>query len=106
MQTADPFLPDESDPLHKQGTESSIWEVDGLADHCLASISGLAKVFHQQLTKTGYDPEDFLDHTYRSVGTYSHNCPDQTLNMPADRCLMARWYSQSQERTSTQSVPA
>lgn len=74
LQTSDPFLPDEADPLLTKAIESSIWEVAGLADHYLASVSGLAKVFHQQLTKMGYDLEDFLDHTYGSVRPYSRLC--------------------------------
>lgn len=63
----DPYLPNEIDPLKTQAIDSSVWELASLSSHYLASVSGLAKVFHQQLTKPNYDLEDFLDHTYASV---------------------------------------
>ncbi|RKO89918.1 hypothetical protein BDK51DRAFT_46891 [Blyttiomyces helicus] len=37
-----------------------------LKSHYLSTVSGLAKIFEEPLSKPSYDLEDFLDHTYAS----------------------------------------
>lgn len=63
----DPFLPGEMDPLKTMAIDSSLWEISSLVKHYLASISTLAKIFSQHMTKPQYDLEDFLDHSYTSL---------------------------------------
>lgn len=107
----DPFLPEESDPLKTQAIDSSIWEVASLSSHYLASVSGLAKVFNQQLTKQNYDMEDFLDHTYASVSSFLDN-KSSTLRRPVTLMPSApslsdvRYRDGPQDQDSTSARPA
>lgn len=63
----DPFKAKEADPLKTMAIDSSLWELTSFSSHYLASVSTLAKIFTQQLSKPNYQLEDFLDHTYSLV---------------------------------------
>lgn len=63
----DPFDPKETDPIKTGAMESSLWELATLRQHYLASVSGLAKIFAEVMSKQNYSMEDFLDHSYGTV---------------------------------------
>ena len=76
---ADPFLPDEADPMETCAMDSSLWEIVQLQSHYHPNVASIAKIISQQFTKQSYNIEDFLDHSYASVS-----------------CLRRRiWYSES-----------
>ncbi|KAL0077617.1 CBF/Mak21 family-domain-containing protein [Phycomyces blakesleeanus] len=60
----DPFVYEEKSPYECKALESSLWEMDTLAEHYYANVSTLAKIFKEQFRKPKYNMEDFLDHTY------------------------------------------
>jgi len=63
----DPFLPDQEDPMETCAIESSLWEIVMLQSHYHPNVATLAKIISEQFTKTSYNLEDFLDHSYGSV---------------------------------------
>lgn len=63
----DPYDFDEKNPYESRAFESSLWEVQTLAQHYYANVSTLAKIFSEKFLKPKYDLEDFLDHTYATV---------------------------------------
>ncbi|OAD72257.1 hypothetical protein PHYBLDRAFT_113756, partial [Phycomyces blakesleeanus NRRL 1555(-)] len=63
----DPFVYEEKSPYECKALESSLWEMDTLAEHYYANVSTLAKIFKEQFRKPKYNMEDFLDHTYATV---------------------------------------
>lgn len=63
----DPFDALESDPLNTHAPESSLWELATLRHHYSASVSGLAKIFGEVMSRQSYAMEDFLDHSYGTV---------------------------------------
>ncbi|KAM0748140.1 CBF-domain-containing protein [Meredithblackwellia eburnea MCA 4105] len=63
----DPFKSAETDPLQTLALDSSLWELSTLRNHYLSSVSGLAKVFAEVLSKERYEMEDFLDHSYGTM---------------------------------------
>ncbi|KAI9014492.1 CBF/Mak21 family-domain-containing protein, partial [Phycomyces nitens] len=63
----DPFSYEEKNPYECKALESSLWEMDTLAEHYYANVSTLAKIFKEQFRKPKYNMEDFLDHTYATV---------------------------------------
>lgn len=65
----DPFDMDVLDPYECQAIDSSLWEVQTLAQHYYANVSTLAKIFGEQFLKPKYNLEDFLDHTYATFFT-------------------------------------
>jgi U3 small nucleolar RNA-associated protein 19 len=65
---ADPFLMDEEDPMETKAIESSLWEIVMLQSHYHPNVATLAKIISEQFTKHAYNLEDFLDHSYGSVG--------------------------------------
>ncbi|ORY96914.1 CBF/Mak21 family-domain-containing protein [Syncephalastrum racemosum] len=60
----DPYVYEEKDPYKCKAMESSLWEVQTLAEHYYANVSTLAKIFSDKFLKPKYDLEDFMDHTY------------------------------------------
>ena len=68
---ADPFLPDELDPMETRAIESCLWEVVQLQSHYHPNVATIAKIISEQFTKQIYNIEDFLDHSYQSVGGLS-----------------------------------
>jgi U3 small nucleolar RNA-associated protein 19 len=64
----DPFLPDEKDPLETQAIDSCLWEIVQLQSHYHPNVATIAKIISEQFTKQAYNLEDFLDHSYGSVG--------------------------------------
>lgn len=67
---ADPYLPNESNPLLTQALSSSLWELYTHREHYHSSVSTLAKIFSEAFTKPGYSMEDFFDHTYSTVCSF------------------------------------
>ncbi|KAI5480438.1 ribosome biogenesis protein NOC4 [Pseudohyphozyma bogoriensis] len=63
----DPFDPLAIDPLKSHALESSLWELATLRSHYLSSVSGLAKIFNEVMSKQNYAMEDFLDHSYSTM---------------------------------------
>ncbi|KAK4700927.1 U3 small nucleolar RNA-associated protein 19, partial [Phenoliferia sp. Uapishka_3] len=64
---SDPFDADEKDPIKTGASDSSLWELATLQSHYLASVSGLAKIFGEVMSKQNYAMEDFLDHSYSTM---------------------------------------
>ncbi|KAK0632533.1 CBF/Mak21 family-domain-containing protein [Immersiella caudata] len=64
---ADPFLPDEEDPMETHAIDSCIWEIVQLQSHYHPNVATIAKVVSEQFTKQAYGLEDFLDHSYSSL---------------------------------------
>lgn len=64
----DSFRMEETDPIETHAIESSLWEIHNLQDHYHPNVATIAKVIAQPFTKQGYNIEDFLDHSYESVG--------------------------------------
>lgn len=64
---ADPFLPDETDPMETHAIESCLWEIVQLQSHYHPNVATIAKIISEQFTKQVYNLEDFLDHSYQSV---------------------------------------
>ena len=64
----DPFRMDEPDPMKTKAIESSLWEIEMLQTHYHPNVATIAKIISEQFTKQAYNIEDFLDHSYGSVG--------------------------------------
>jgi len=64
----DPFCMDERDPTETDAIDSSLWEILTLQDHYHPNVATIAKIISEQFTKQAYNLEDFLDHSYDSVG--------------------------------------
>ena len=67
----DPFRMDEDDPLITRAIESSLWEIETLQTHFHPNVAAIARTISEQFTKQAYNLEDFLDHSYGSVGVFS-----------------------------------
>ena len=67
----DPFLMEEEDPMETHAIESSLWEIVMLQSHYHPNVASMAKIISEQFTKQAYNLEDFLDHSYGSVGQRS-----------------------------------
>jgi U3 small nucleolar RNA-associated protein 19 len=66
---ADPFLPDEEDPMETDAIDSCLWEIVQLQSHYHPNVATIAKIISEQFTKQSYNQEDFLDHSYGSVSS-------------------------------------
>ncbi|KAK3330818.1 CBF/Mak21 family-domain-containing protein [Apodospora peruviana] len=64
---ADPFLPDEQDPMETHAIDSCLWEIVQLQSHYHPNVATIAKIISEQFTKQAYSVEDFLDHSYGSL---------------------------------------
>jgi U3 small nucleolar RNA-associated protein 19 len=64
----DPFDMEATDPLETGAIDSSLWEIETLQSHYHPNVATLAKIISEQFTKQQYNLEDFLDHSYTSVG--------------------------------------
>ena len=64
----DPFQMDEPDPMNTDAIESSLWEIETLQSHYHPNVATIAKIISEQFTKHAYNIDDFLDHSYASVG--------------------------------------
>ncbi|KAI0404978.1 nucleolar complex protein [Xylaria palmicola] len=64
----DPFNETEADPMQTQAIDSCLWEVVQLQSHYHPNVATIAKIISEQFTKQWYNMEDFLDHSYNSVG--------------------------------------
>ncbi|KAF7722629.1 hypothetical protein EC973_002901 [Apophysomyces ossiformis] len=65
----DPYNVEEQNPYESKALDSSLWEVQTLAQHYYANVSTMAKIFSEQFLKPKYNLEDFLDHTYSTLFT-------------------------------------
>jgi U3 small nucleolar RNA-associated protein 19 len=63
----DVFDEKETNPYKCGALNSSLWELQMLAEHYYPNVATLAKIFSEQFTKPSYNLEDFLDHTYMTV---------------------------------------
>jgi U3 small nucleolar RNA-associated protein 19 len=63
----DVFDENNPDPYTCNALNSSLWELQTLAEHYYPNVATLAKIFSEQFTKPSYNLEDFLDHTYGTV---------------------------------------
>ena len=76
---ADPYLPDETDPMEAHAIDSCLWEIVQLQSHYHPNVATIAKIISEQFTKQMYNLDDFLDHSYASVGAPADPDP---LKMP------------------------
>lgn len=65
----DPYDENELNPYNCNALNSSLWELQTLAEHYYPNVATLAKIFSEQFTKASYNLEDFLDHTYMTVSS-------------------------------------
>ncbi|TGJ87480.1 hypothetical protein E0Z10_g1240 [Xylaria hypoxylon] len=63
----DPFNEEEGDPMQTQAIDSCLWELVQLQSHYHPNVATIAKIMSEQFTKTWYNMEDFLDHSYQSL---------------------------------------
>ncbi|KAI0875197.1 nucleolar complex protein [Hypoxylon argillaceum] len=63
----DPFNEKEEDPMETNAIDSCLWEVVQLQAHYHPMVATIAKILSDQFTKTSYNMEDFLDHSYNSL---------------------------------------
>jgi len=78
---ADPFLPDEEDPMETRAIDSCIWEIVQLQSHYHPNVATIAKIVSEQFTKQSYSIEDFLDHSYSSVRAGCSHTPEWLTDM-------------------------
>ncbi|KAG7133687.1 hypothetical protein HYQ45_008116 [Verticillium longisporum] len=64
---ADPFLPDEADPMQTHAIDSCLWEFVQLQSHYHPNVATITKIISEQFTKQSYNIEDFLDHSFGSL---------------------------------------
>ena len=81
----DPFDMLEADPTSTKAIDSSLWEIVTLQSHYHPNVATLAKIVSEQFTKNAYNIEDFLDHSYASVGALSACHERRLMN---GRCWM------------------
>lgn len=67
----DPFRVEEPDPMETDAVESSLWEIHMLQSHYHPNVATIAKIISEQFTKQAYNLEDFLDHSYENVSSFS-----------------------------------
>lgn len=65
----DCFDPDETDPMKTGAIDSCLWELETLQSHYHPNVASLARIISEQFTKTSYNLDDFLDHSYNSVSS-------------------------------------
>lgn len=82
---ADPFDPEEADPIRTGAIDSCLWEIVQLQSHYHPNVATIAKIISEQFTKQSYNPEDFLDHSYASVSIL--------LSLQVLNCALTRCYS-------------
>ncbi|GKT98274.1 ribosome biogenesis protein [Fusarium langsethiae] len=63
----DPFLPNETDPMHTEAIDSCLWELVQLRSHYHPNVATISKIISEQFTKQSYNIEDFLDHSYATL---------------------------------------
>lgn len=68
MDVSDPYNAEEANPLHTGALDSSLWEIVSHRQHYHSAVATLARIFEAAFTRQAYAMEDFLDHTYATVG--------------------------------------
>lgn len=58
----------ETDPMKTGALESCLWELEMGMTHWQPNVATIARIIGEQFTKERYGIEDFLDHSYASVG--------------------------------------
>ena len=86
----DPFLPDETDPIHTQAIDSCLWELVQLQSHYHPNVATISKIISEQFTKQSYNMEDFLDHSYATVSVFTPKTTDEKDANPFDSFSMLR----------------
>jgi len=61
--------------MQTQALDSSLWELLSHSSHYHAPVSTMCNIFSEAFTKPGYAMEDFLDHTYNTVCSFSEHVP-------------------------------
>ena len=84
----DPFHVEEPDPMETNAIESSLWEIHMLQSHYHPNVATMAKIISEQFTKQAYSLEDFLDHSYGNVGSFSRKCT--SFRYPVNASIDAR----------------
>lgn len=64
----DCFDAGEVDPMKTGALESCLWELEMGMTHWQPNVATIARIVGEQFTKERYGIEDFLDHSYASVG--------------------------------------
>lgn len=64
----------EVDPMKTGALESCLWELEMGMTHWQPNVATIARIVGEQFTKERYAIEDFLDHSYASVGI---SCPSE-----------------------------
>lgn len=75
----DCFNADETDPMKTDALESCLWELEMGMTHWQPNVATIARIIGEQFTKERYGVEDFLDHSYASVGFSS--CPSEKVGV-------------------------
>lgn len=68
----DSFDAEETDPMKTGALESCLWELEMGMAHWQPNVATIARIIGEQFTKERYGIEDFLDHSYASVGFLSY----------------------------------
>ena len=66
-QYVDPFDMSEPNPELTHALDSSLWELQTLANHYHPNVAALGRIFSQPFRKLHYNMEDFLDWSYDSL---------------------------------------
>lgn len=61
----------ETDPMKTEALDSCLWELEMGMTHWQPNVATIARIIGEQFTKERYGVEDFLDHSYASVGLLS-----------------------------------
>lgn len=75
----DPFNDREEDPMETRAIDSCLWEIVQLQSHYHPNVATIAKIVSEQFTKQSYNMEDFLDHSYSSVGHICRSFTGQSV---------------------------
>jgi len=63
----DPYKYDELDPSKSNAVQSSLWEIQTLAQHYAPTVSRLTKIFEGDFNKKYYEFEAFLEESHQSI---------------------------------------
>jgi U3 small nucleolar RNA-associated protein 19 len=78
----DPFLAEEGNPNLTNAIDSSLWELVSHRRHYHPTVATMARVFEEMFTKPPFSLEDFLDHTYSTVGLCQRGSGPRLIELP------------------------
>lgn len=91
----------ETDPMKTGALESCLWELEMGMTHWQPNVATIARIIGEQFTKERYGIEDFLDHSYASVGfPVRVRISENTNGDVWGRCSMPRSRRVSRSRRS------